>query len=387
MINMVVFCCNTVVFAAVRTIETSGSYVMNTELDETFAVAEERARREAKRAAIEESGFYLKNSSQTINGKLSKDELRVLAAQILKIQDEKVVKKVDGDKIEYTVTIKAVVDDMSVDLKKLAANKQDWSQKVRFDQALQEDYDKIRADNERLKKEYARAKDETNKKRLKAETVRNNRLFEANQYMEKGIELYNDEQYLSALLQLDKALEIDKTNAKTYMYRGAVNTQLKEYRDAIMDLNKAIELNPNDSYCYNRRGRLYSKTGDEEEAIENFNKAIQLKPDYSSAYNNRGVSYANKKNYVAAISDYTKAIKYNPNDITPYNNRSIAYQFNGDIEAAMLDIKKVLAIDPENATAKARYNTVKWALQIHNQGKAKEKMKKEREKESVTIKL
>ena len=71
-----------------RLIEASGEYVMDSRLDETPASATARAREEAKRAATEKAGVYIKSYSKTIDLVLDTDEVRTIAARLLKIQDE-----------------------------------------------------------------------------------------------------------------------------------------------------------------------------------------------------------------------------------------------------------------------------------------------------------
>lgn len=62
-------------FAKEELIEASGTYIMDSRLDETAASATARAREEAKRSATEQAGVYLKSYSKMIDFKLDHDEI------------------------------------------------------------------------------------------------------------------------------------------------------------------------------------------------------------------------------------------------------------------------------------------------------------------------
>jgi tetratricopeptide (TPR) repeat protein len=65
-----------------------------------------------------------------------------------------------------------------------------------------------------------------------------------------------------------------------------------KYEEAIVNYNKAIELDPQYAVAYYNRGNAYHKLGQDVEAIVNYNKAIELNPKDAAAYYNRGVAYA-----------------------------------------------------------------------------------------------
>ena len=54
----------------------------------------------------------------------------------------------------------------------------------------------------------------------------------------------------------------------------------EEYRDALIEIDKAIELNPNIALAYARRGSIYYKLGDLQRATMNWNIALKLDPEF-----------------------------------------------------------------------------------------------------------
>ena len=98
----------------------------------------------------------------------------------------------------------------------------------------------------------------------------------------------------------------------SYLNRGVAYGKKGLYDQAIVDFNKAVELNPRDATAYYNRGISYGKKGQYDQAIVDFNKAIELDPRDAAAYYNRGISYEKRGQHDRAILDFTKAIEINP---------------------------------------------------------------------------
>ena len=62
-------------FAEVRVIEADGYYIMGDGPEENAAVAKERARADARRAASEQAGLYVAGMTEVKKGKLTRDLL------------------------------------------------------------------------------------------------------------------------------------------------------------------------------------------------------------------------------------------------------------------------------------------------------------------------
>ncbi len=93
----------------------------------------------------------------------------------------------------------------------------------------------------------------------------------------------------------------------SYLNRGVVYGKKGQHDQAIVDFNKAIELNPRDAAAYYNRGISFGKRGLYDQAILDFTKAIVINPRYAKAYINRGAAYFFKKEYDKAWNDVSKA--------------------------------------------------------------------------------
>jgi tetratricopeptide (TPR) repeat protein len=96
-------------------------------------------------------------------------------------------------------------------------------------------------------------------------------------------------------------------NYLSYNNRGVAKHRLGDYLGAINDFSKAIELAPDSGLAYNNRGLSRVKMEDIDGAISDFTKAIELNPSESVVFYNRGIALAHKKNYEKAIRDFERA--------------------------------------------------------------------------------
>ncbi len=101
-------------------------------------------------------------------------------------------------------------------------------------------------------------------------------------------------------------------NAKFYTDQGTNLIKKEQYDQAIVNLDRAIQMDPNYALAYNYRGMAYFRSKNFEKALADFNKAIQLNPNLAVAYNNRAYAYFQKKDYSKAEEDVRKAqdLKY-----------------------------------------------------------------------------
>ena len=71
----------------------------------------------------------------------------------------------------------------------------------------------------------------------------------------------------AALLDLNKAIEINPKNARAYSERGYIKWKLQDKEGGLADLNKSIEINPKDSTSYTYRAGIKQELEDHEGAL------------------------------------------------------------------------------------------------------------------------
>ena len=70
------------------------------------------------------------------------------------------------------------------------------------------------------------------------------------EYCERGLAKYKLEDYLGAITDYTKALEIDPQFELAYCFRGNAKSKLEDYVGTIEDYTKALEIDPTDASAY-----------------------------------------------------------------------------------------------------------------------------------------
>jgi tetratricopeptide (TPR) repeat protein len=95
-------------------------------------------------------------------------------------------------------------------------------------------------------------------------------------------------EYTEALLTVDKALLLNKSNSEGYRIRGEILRSMGRIDESILITKQAIEIDPNNPDLFNDLGILYKDKAEPNLALNNFSWAIKLKPSFAEAYANIG---------------------------------------------------------------------------------------------------
>ncbi|MBV6462182.1 MAG: ATP-dependent DNA helicase Rep [Flavobacteriales bacterium] len=147
----------------------------------------------------------------------------------------------------------------------------------------------------------------------------------------------------NALLNYDKSISKDATNAYAYYWRGSVHYDLKKYDNSVRDWLKFNEIKPNSNSVNYWLAQAYFKSGDIAKSIEFINQelsanpnnedAIKLKRQYLSHLKSQFTTKENKitssnkttlKSYLQLAIDFEVNVKFN------YHK---SLQFDGGIQS------------------------------------------------------
>jgi tetratricopeptide (TPR) repeat protein len=104
-------------------------------------------------------------------------------------------------------------------------------------------------------------------------------------------------------------------DADSYFERGITLFDKDDFDEAINELNVAIGLNRSHAEAYYYRGRAYDEKGNFNQAVEDYTKTIELNEKNSSAYYSRGVIYFYELNDAdSATNDFKEVLKFDPNN-------------------------------------------------------------------------
>jgi len=149
----------------------------------------------------------------------------------------------------------------------------------------------------------------------------------------------------SAIEDYTFAISLDPENSYTY-YNSIGNLKHKAgfYKEAIVNYNKAIELNPNYAYAYVCRGRSKSYLEDYQGGLQDCNKGLSIDSEMAWGYYQRAEIKYYTQDYVGAIADDMKAIEIYPNYDDAYLNKALSKIKLQDYYGAKVDIDKVVEL-------------------------------------------
>src|SRR5215510_16543291 len=84
----------------------------------------------------------------------------------------------------------------------------------------------------------------------------------AKDYTQKGRELYEKSEFMEALLNLNKAIEVDPNYSQAYYVRGNIKDAFDDRHGAMKDYNMAVEKNPKFAEAFFARGNVKMKLMD-----------------------------------------------------------------------------------------------------------------------------
>ncbi len=119
----------------------------------------------------------------------------------------------------------------------------------------------------------------------------------------------------SALLCLDKALELRPEKGSIYYNRALVNSMAGRNFEAISDYTLALRFQPENALrILNNRSNLYLDLGMYNEAIRDLDYLITRERGNYRYYASRGYARRMVKDISGAVTDFVKALELNPDD-------------------------------------------------------------------------
>lgn len=168
------------------------------------------------------------------------------------------------------------------------------------------------------------------------------------EFFQKGSSLFQQSNFTDAIIQFDKAINLNPSYTEAYGDRGASKANLGQYEGAISDYQKAEELGLKTSILYSNWGYAYYQLKQPDKALTYLEKAIEIDPNNGSAYRWRGDIKYDKNDNKGAEQDYTTAISSNPN-ASNYFARGLAFYYLKDFKKAIADMDKAIQLNPNAA--------------------------------------
>jgi tetratricopeptide (TPR) repeat protein len=154
-----------------------------------------------------------------------------------------------------------------------------------------------------------------------------------------------------AVVQYEKALEINPDYAEACNNLGNALLQQGKVNEAITQLQRALQLNPDLADARNNLGNALLQQGKADEAIAQLQRALQLNPDLANTHDIVGNALLQKGKVDEAIAEYHLALQINPRLAEACYNLGNARLRQGKVDEAIAQYQKALEINPDFADA------------------------------------
>ncbi|GCE10562.1 tetratricopeptide repeat protein [Tengunoibacter tsumagoiensis] len=143
-------------------------------------------------------------------------------------------------------------------------------------------------------------------------------------------------------------LAFSRRNTRIYLQRGWAYLQQEDYLHALHDCNRAIMLSPQNGLAYNNRAAVYIKLKEYQKALKDSERFVELQPGIRQSFYNRALAHFYMQEYAAAIKDFDQTLLLDPEYANAYHNRGCAYIGLGNLQAAYQDFVESWLLDPDD---------------------------------------
>ncbi|MBI5076694.1 MAG: tetratricopeptide repeat protein [Nitrospirae bacterium] len=173
----------------------------------------------------------------------------------------------------------------------------------------------------------------------------------AQDYFNRAEKYHKEDQIDRALLDYDKALDIDPAMVMAYERRGSIYAREEKYERAVADFNRAIGLNLHTASVFAMRGAAYSDLKEYELAIDDLSRSIKMDSKRADTYRLRGEAYSVLHDYGMAAADMKKSIELNPKACCEFHMLGDYLMQQGETEQAIIQYTKATECEPNHDTA------------------------------------
>ena len=183
---------------------------------------------------------------------------------------------------------------------------------------------------------------------------------------------------------------VNRSRAKELLEKGKELYRNDQDDQAVASFQEALKLDPDLAEAHFRLGLGYEALGKREEAESEYKKAIETYKKYlaeheddSEAHYDLGQTYAGLGQYSEAIREYRLATKLKEDDPDMYYDLGVAHTKLAQYDAAAVAFEKSLEIDPENYRAQDGLDEAKEGIKRIRAGRKhnEELLKKQKEEE------
>ena len=190
--------------------------------------------------------------------------------------------------------------------------------------------------------------------------------------------------------EVSNGLAGDRARARSLLDKGKELYRNDQDEEAVQALVEAVRLDPNLAEAHFRLGLGYESLGKREEAEGEYKKAVEVykkylgeHPDDAEAHYALGQTYAGLSQYSDAIREYREATKRKEDDPDMFYDLGVAHTKLAQYDAAATAFSKSLEIDPDYYRAQDGLDEAKEGIKRIRAGRKHQEdlLKKQKEDE------
>jgi Flp pilus assembly protein TadD len=190
--------------------------------------------------------------------------------------------------------------------------------------------------------------------------------------------------------EVSNGLAGDRSRARSLLDKGKELYRNDQDTEAVQTLVEAVRLDPDLAEAHFRLALGYESLGKQEEAEKEYKKAVEAykkylaeKPDDAEAHYALGQTYAGLGQYSEAIREYREATKRKEDDPDMFYDLGVAHTKLAQYDAAAAAFSKSLEIDPNYYRAQDRLDEAKEGIKRIRVGRKHQEdlLKKQKEDE------
>lgn len=156
-----------------------------------------------------------------------------------------------------------------------------------------------------------------------------------------------------AILDANKALELDQNEAEAYEVLGDVYGAEGRYADAASSFTVALKSEPDSVMFLTRRGMAYLMGDHADKAQADFDRAVALDAKAQQALYFRGLLFLKTGRFDRAVADFDRSLALQPDDAYALMGRCDARgEAAKELDKALADCDRALEVDPKMAAAR-----------------------------------
>lgn len=160
----------------------------------------------------------------------------------------------------------------------------------------------------------------------------------------RGLKRMGPGAYEEAIRHFDRAIAIWPNDAAAYLNRAIAEHNVGRRGPALVDLDRALDLDPGLERAYSERGQIHLENGDGRKAIQDFSNSLKAKATLDGFYQ-RAEAYEKLGEHQKAIADFDAAIAEFREAPYAYRARAVAKRNFGDRAGADADDEKAQRIE------------------------------------------